>query len=350
MLRRKMSDEAIEKILEKAHSTPEGRAKSKEWEKLFSMMPMIGRMDPKDIPDFFQKNLPINWKIAYPRIYLETNDYYSPRILAAWLMEASIMAAIGHVKKSGSAGLVQDAISTVFMLAQRNKIPQLFMAKELLEAVMRTDVPKDLKWWDVKLPFQAGFLYLPKGCLKNPKGDDVGYIGWARLTPEEFDPSAPMPCHAFQIAVRTMDEMGSTYTKLINSEEDLDLFDLKMDAIQPEDDPFALEMDSSEEEFMVRMVRLTISLLMIPSAREELWEKEKKVKTVHCKKRGDKEFWQPGVIGRHYKIPRIESVGGSHASPRAHWRRGHYRNQKFGKELRESKIIWIEPTLVMGDE
>jgi hypothetical protein len=29
-----------------------------------------------------------------------------------------------------------------------------------------------------------------------------------------------------------------------------------------------------------------------------------------------------------------------------HWRRGHWRNQPFGKELTETKIIWIKPTIV----
>jgi hypothetical protein len=30
----------------------------------------------------------------------------------------------------------------------------------------------------------------------------------------------------------------------------------------------------------------------------------------------------------------------------SHWRRGHWRNQLFGKDLNESKIIWIKPTIV----
>lgn len=33
-----------------------------------------------------------------------------------------------------------------------------------------------------------------------------------------------------------------------------------------------------------------------------------------------------------------------------HWRRGHWRNQKFGKDLKDSKIIWILPTIVNSDK
>lgn len=35
-----------------------------------------------------------------------------------------------------------------------------------------------------------------------------------------------------------------------------------------------------------------------------------------------------------------------HASPITHWRRGHWRNQPCGEKLQDSKIIWIQPTLI----
>lgn len=33
-----------------------------------------------------------------------------------------------------------------------------------------------------------------------------------------------------------------------------------------------------------------------------------------------------------------------------HWRRGHWRNQPFGKNLSETKLIWIKPTIVRKDK
>jgi len=35
-----------------------------------------------------------------------------------------------------------------------------------------------------------------------------------------------------------------------------------------------------------------------------------------------------------------------HSSPITHWRRGHWRNQPCGEKLQDSKIIWIQPTLI----
>ena len=33
-----------------------------------------------------------------------------------------------------------------------------------------------------------------------------------------------------------------------------------------------------------------------------------------------------------------------------HWRRGHWRNQPFGENLSETKLIWIKPTVVRKDK
>ena len=51
------------------------------------------------------------------------------------------------------------------------------------------------------------------------------------------------------------------------------------------------------------------------------------------------------VIGRNYATKRSDGNGGTHASPRMHWRRGHFRQQAFGPKMSERKIIWLEPTL-----
>jgi hypothetical protein len=65
-------------------------------------------------------------------------------------------------------------------------------------------------------------------------------------------------------------------------------------------------------------------------------------------KKSGVELWTPNVVGRDYRVARagVESHGGSHASPRPHWRRGHFRRQAVGAGRTERKIIWIEPILI----
>lgn len=64
-----------------------------------------------------------------------------------------------------------------------------------------------------------------------------------------------------------------------------------------------------------------------------------------------KQIIIPRVIGEGYKpkvIRRYETTG-THASPRTHWRSGHWRQHMIGSRKNpEHKTIWIEPTLING--
>lgn len=67
--------------------------------------------------------------------------------------------------------------------------------------------------------------------------------------------------------------------------------------------------------------------------------------------KNSKQIIVPQVIGEGYKpkvIRNYESQG-THASPRTHWRSGHWRQQPYGsKEEPKYKTLWIEPILVNG--
>lgn len=77
--------------------------------------------------------------------------------------------------------------------------------------------------------------------------------------------------------------------------------------------------------------------LLTPAVREKV------VPARHDKPK--REFWTPVYIGKGY-YPKREASQGSHASPRMHWRRGHFRNQAYGAGLSQRKVIWLEPMLV----
>lgn len=46
------------------------------------------------------------------------------------------------------------------------------------------------------------------------------------------------------------------------------------------------------------------------------------------------------------KYRKLNTTHNNHTSPITHWRRGHWRNQPCGEKLQDSKIIWIQPTLI----
>ena len=59
-------------------------------------------------------------------------------------------------------------------------------------------------------------------------------------------------------------------------------------------------------------------------------------------------FTKIHYVGQSFERKHYNTLNCS--SLQTHWRRGHWRNQKFGEHLKESKIIWILPTIVNNDK
>jgi hypothetical protein len=52
-------------------------------------------------------------------------------------------------------------------------------------------------------------------------------------------------------------------------------------------------------------------------------------------------------LGKNYKRPTTTSSGaGSHASPLAHWRRGHWHHFRCGEKRQNLRLKWVEPVFV----
>ena len=57
-------------------------------------------------------------------------------------------------------------------------------------------------------------------------------------------------------------------------------------------------------------------------------------------------FYNSLWIGKGYKRSIKSELGGTHASPRCHYRRGHYRKSRVGAGRKDFKWNWIKPTLI----
>lgn len=80
-----------------------------------------------------------------------------------------------------------------------------------------------------------------------------------------------------------------------------------------------------------------------------LKNKIEKANTKHRKELAESEAKQFGyskikLVGNTFA--KTNYCNNSTGEVASHWRRGHWRNQPFGKELTETKIIWIKPTIV----
>ena len=105
---------------------------------------------------------------------------------------------------------------------------------------------------------------------------------------------------------------------------------------------------ATDKEVTDRLSALMLKLLVILNTRPQFVEegrcvrpqKLKHGRVKHC------ELWSPNLIGRYYRTLRDERGGGTHASPRVHWRRGFVRNQPYGPHRSMRKPVWIQPVLV----
>jgi hypothetical protein len=107
---------------------------------------------------------------------------------------------------------------------------------------------------------------------------------------------------------------------------------------------------ATDKEVTDRLSALMLKLLVILNSRPQLVEAGQCVRP-HRIKHGrvkHSELWSPNVIGRGYHALRDDRDlgGGTHASPRLHWRRGHVRSQPHGPQWSLHKPVWIEPVLV----
>ncbi|HYE75794.1 MAG TPA: hypothetical protein VEF04_20795, partial [Blastocatellia bacterium] len=111
---------------------------------------------------------------------------------------------------------------------------------------------------------------------------------------------------------------------------------------------YVSNLETDERDMINTLGQLTLGLLLAFEARPEYYTPGSRQKAARHSKR---EIWTPNILGSGYRIKGAsEQKGGTHASPRLHWRRGHYRIQRFGAGLTETKRIWIEPVLVGAGE
>lgn len=116
------------------------------------------------------------------------------------------------------------------------------------------------------------------------------------------------------------------------------------------------------KQFVDRTISLVINCLLYLTIKEPLiLEKYPKDLPVHLKNKLEKantrrkkeiansEILESGYTKIKYVGHKIYSFSSEKSNAKeidVHWRRGHWRNQKYGEGLTESKLVWIMPTIV----
>ncbi len=289
------------------------------------------------------------WKILYPRIYQGAGGYGSPKRAA----ETYYMAIDWMTNNAAIAPAAFRAIYCATCAAKEHAFPLFFVDAQLLSAVLNTSTPSGLLWSEMKLPFEAGVFCLPRGALRYIDGSEVNHLGWLRARKGEafrfskHTPTINADNDAFLTYAQVLNDVGTVLFSNLNADErpyidDSEISDLWRGT-------FDLPLASGDDEFLRQCRALVFGLLLAMDARSQLVSYGRREGKQSKKNR--REFWTPNIIGRGFKVGRQSSgEKESHASPRLHWRRGHFRAQRHGTGLQQVKTIWLEPMLVGGSE
>lgn len=304
----------------------------------------------------------INWrenavetgkKANFPwRLVRSPDGYYShfhAKAHAATTLEAFVLGLVPEHDK------VQGAVIGTLLKLRKYFFPTYFVGYDFIEAMYRSKLP-DLTPADIMMPFPAMIIGLPVKFSLNVFGRHVPYLYIAHIGvgQERLGNSA------------TVSEREKLAVSAVVYEEDIDggpvsyyagcAFDQKFSEFDAETSPFMLfygDAKPDDKKITQLLMAIAVKCIMAAGARPELIiNDEAIIQHARVKKGKQKpELWAPRWIGRDYKIIRVKGppLGGTHASPIAHFRAGHFRMQYHGPKKSLKKQIFIDPVLVNAD-
>jgi hypothetical protein len=205
------------------------------------------------------------------------------------------------------------------------KCPAYWISRDLLTALMQSQMqvePETLHW-----AMKVGMIMLPLGMVRSPGGYSTQAILW-HVTDREL----------FWVAICEQDCFCRRFTFGGNKKQFTDT-----ESYDPKD----------IESFNNYLQSVFLRIMVLMEARPELIEESAETTCINrgFAKNSAKTLYQPHWIGKEYRLrTQNPHPGGIHASRkiRMHWRKGFLRLQAWGEGRKQRKLIWIEPTLVMG--
>lgn len=316
----------------------------------------------QDSAKLIQEQAPTLWKLCYPRMYKNADQYGSPKVPALTMAVSSIGVATHRHLASRTVRNVH--IATMNLL--RYHVPTYFLRPDFLEAVAMTVPPKEMRWDTLNLPFEAAIFMLPNGWLNDPRHGPCAFIGYSRNQPNEIVrlPQGAMP--------PDMDDFDGTTTKLsfcaftachtvpnfpvidytINAEETPYVSRDDFDAIYKsrEIGLYDTAMTRAEQVFASEVLNLAFRILLVLEARPRLITHGSRIGT--HKKHRELELWTPNLIGASFTMPRhtVSAPTGLATDltghPRFHWHPGYVNRYRTGpRNAAEVQYVshWIPP-------
>lgn len=291
---------------------------------------------------------------------------------------AIIDAAMAHVtmvdRFSGHEALRDDVTGAFFYAtlatAASYGMPSYHVGADILGALQLSRAPSEMAMDDLHLPFPGMIFVLPTAsALRSPDGSPYQAIGLARV-PQGGVPAPWLPngrscvVMADPMLRRDVDMFiacawsadtspayglcrgweGTVASMLADVHEDDGVEFSPLDGVRP--------LPADDRGFLDQVAIMALKLAVCAVQGQQLVEDRRFLKRARFGvSHGKVDLYEPRWLGRTYRLAsRSAPSGRSHASPRMHWRCGHFRRVVCGQARQDRRVQWIEPTLVCPAE
>lgn len=297
--------------------------------------------------------------LIYPKSFLLPKGYTHPLRYAL----SAFSGAISAVRSPNfMTDKTQASIHVTSSLLIRYQVPTWFVGEELCEALMKTEPPQDLLLSEIQWPMPAMLFMLPLRFAV----DYFGYeVPWITLCCVEKDAYIETDVRVHGKKVRDV-EVRNVDPFLIGTmlcwERGMPMhYDFRSPLTRPVKDlmtaPFEINAPSGlsehtreqDKKIDEKLINLGLNLLLAMTAEPELVTPEFMIRPAN-KANGvirKRALWTPRFLGKSFRVHyEAHSPAGTHRSPHAHWRVGHWRNQRHGPQNTLTKRLWIRPVFV----
>lgn len=312
-------------------------------------------------------------RLLYPRRIVPPQDYADPKYFS-----------LGAVSNMRAAMMSQEQeqhrrARILFSELAHYSVPTYFIEREWLAALDGTGLP-DLPLSEIKMPMPAMMFVLPMSWMIARTGWPVPYAAIGKFSGSRdadhifrtpaFNISSPFFISKYCISLEDGEMLGyltwrpesqqaQSIKPLSVVDDDADIVAAYYNSLEPGMGDIFLNhkcrAPTAEDDIALGSIMepLIFKVMFALTARPHYIE-QGGITRPERRKHGvvkREALWSPNVIGKGYKIRREgESLGGTHASPRMHWRRGHWHHVAHGKGRSQRRLDWFEPVLVCAEK
>lgn len=313
----------------------------------------------REVLDRIYEHCPNMRSLVYPKSYLLPLGYAHPEIFALSAFSSAL-----HVlrRPDPTEDKTQCSVHVTTCMLVRYQMPTWFVGRELCEALLRTEPPQDLLLEEIPMPMPSMLFMLPSSFSETYFGYNVPF-----LTLSIVDKNAVLESKLvlYEKKIRTLEvhnEHPFMVGTMLSWESGAPLhYDFRSPLNRPVKDLMTAPFEVTSTRYLTeseinqdmatdhKMINLAINLLLAMTAEPELVSPEQMIRPAD-KKNGvirKRALWTPRFLGKNFRI-QYDKVfpSGTHQSPVAHWRIGHWRNQRHGPKNTLVKRLWIRPVFV----